>query len=84
MGFATATVGLVALRKAVNEEHKTTKQWCWELGISRTTWYEILKGEKTPSEEIQRALNRRLGIVNDWLQCDEQYEDEEMLDARGL
>lgn len=84
MGFAKVSVGLVALRKAVNECDMTTEQWCDYLGIKKTVWYEILKGTKTPSEKVQRLLNAPLGLVNDWLEDDNQYMNWENLKAKGL
>lgn len=80
----SVSVGVYMLRKVVNESEMTIEQWCGMLGVSKTTFMQILKGNRVPSARMQILLNKPLGLVNDWLNEDAQYEDEKNLRAKGL
>ncbi|WP_319755839.1 hypothetical protein [uncultured Sphaerochaeta sp.] len=78
------SVGVIMFRKAVNEENYSTESWCEMLGLSRSNYYKILKGQLLPSPAVQMKLNIILGLVNDWLPNELQYANEEMLEKRQL
>jgi transcriptional regulator with XRE-family HTH domain len=82
--FETASVGVVALRKAMNQADLTIEEWALFLGVSVNTFKNYLKGKAFPSVKVQNKLNPLLGIVNDWSPDQYQYEDMENLEKRGL
>jgi len=39
-----------------------------ELGLNRSTLTRWLNGERQPTAQEQRRMNRRFGIVNEWVE----------------
>ncbi len=83
-GFYEVSLGVVVLRKFLNSVELSIGDVASYLEISETQLRNIVKGYSLPSEKMQRKLNPLLGLVNDWVLCDEQYENERNLKTRGL
>lgn len=61
------TLGVIMFREYLDDSGKSLSQLEKELKISRQTLAKYLKGECEPCLKFQIFMNKKLGLINDWV-----------------
>lgn len=61
------SVAVCLLRRYMESEDLNAKGLAISLGLSESYISKILNGSVIPSSRLQRRINKKVGIVNDWI-----------------